>query len=174
MIYALGGVCGAHFNPAVTVATALTGYSKWGDAPGYCAAQFAGAIVAGITYSGMTGKAFPLAPGKGYSWADCAFAEIVYTFVLCFVVLNAACSKDAGKNTFGLAVGATIWAGGNAIGMVSGGSLNPAVSVGIDFAYLLKGGSFLNSIAYSGFEVIGASVAAFAFKMVRPDEVKTA
>merc|ERR1719253_409823 len=174
MIYALGNVSGAHFNPAVTVATALTGYSKWSEAPGYCLAQIAGGITAGITYTSMVGKAFPLAPGQGYSWADCAFAEVVFTFALCFVVLNAACSSGKTNNCYGLAVGASIWAGGNAIGMISGGSLNPAVSVGIDFAYLLKGGTFLNSIAYTGFEVIGASLAAFAFKVVRPAEVKTA
>merc|ERR1719263_1725351 len=55
MIYALASSSGAHFNPAVTVALTLAG------------------------------KAVPLQPGAGHSWSDAAFAEIMYTFVLCFV-----------------------------------------------------------------------------------------
>ena len=42
MIYALGGVSGAHFNPAVTVALTLAGKSPAGDIPHYMAAQLLG------------------------------------------------------------------------------------------------------------------------------------
>jgi len=177
MIYSLGGVSGAHFNPAVTLACALTSNLKWSDVPVYVIAQLLGGLVAGIEYTSMTGLAFPLSPGKGYNWLDVAVAEVVFTFVLCFVVLNTACSPANGcKGTcsqmYGLAIGFCIVAGGNAIGMVSGGSLNPAVSFGIDASYAMKGGAFLNSVAYTGFEVIGAALAAGAYRVVRPDDFK--
>merc|ERR1719446_84264 len=91
MIYALGNVSGAHFNPAVTVALMLTGKMVPAtDAMHYIPSQLAGGLAASLTYSALTGKAVPLAPGAGYSWSDAAFAEIAYTFVLCFVVLNVA------------------------------------------------------------------------------------
>jgi len=178
MIYALGHISGAHFNPAVTTALTLAGKAKPADFVPYVIAQLLGGITAGLTYSNVVGVAFPLAPGTGFSWADCAFAEIVYTFVLCFVVLNvaalakAAPMTDGGKSAqvYGLAIGFCIVTGGNAIGKISGGSLNPAVSVGIDASYAAKGGSFMNSMAYTGFELLGAALASFAFSIVRDDE----
>jgi len=178
MIYALGSVSGAHFNPAVTTALTLAGKAPWADFIPYVIAQLLGGLVAGLAYSNIVGLAFPLAPGKGYSWGDAAFAETVYTFVLCFVVLNvAALAKKApmtqgGKSTniYGLAIGFCIVVGGNAIGKISGGSLNPAVSFGIDGSYMAKGGTFANCFAYSAFELIGAAAAAGAFMMVRDDE----
>merc|ERR1719359_1674527 len=178
MIYALGSVSGAHFNPAVTTALTLAGKAPWSDFVPYVVAQLLGGLVAGLAYSNIVGLAFPLAPRKGYSWGDAAFAEIVYTFVLCFVVLNvAALAKKApmtagGKsvNIYGLAIGFCIVTGGNAIGAVSGGSLNPAVSFGIDASYMAKGGTLANCFAYSAFELVGAAIAAGAFGIVRDEE----
>ncbi|MCY4085585.1 MAG: aquaporin [Actinomycetia bacterium] len=46
MVYALGHVSGAHFNPAVTVTFALTRCSPWRQVPAYVAAQVVGALVA--------------------------------------------------------------------------------------------------------------------------------
>jgi glycerol uptake facilitator-like aquaporin len=50
--------------------------------------------------------------------------------LLCFVVLSVATTMSPSKDMFGLAIGACVTVGGFAIGGVSGGSLNPAVSVG--------------------------------------------
>merc|ERR1719395_333185 len=63
MVYALGGVSGAHFNPAVTAALTLAGKSAASDIPHYMAAQLLGGLAAGITYTGLVGKAVPLTPG---------------------------------------------------------------------------------------------------------------
>jgi len=46
MIYALGHVSGAHFNPAVTFAFALTRHFPWPRVAGYWAAQLGGALLA--------------------------------------------------------------------------------------------------------------------------------
>jgi len=182
MIYALGGVSGGHFNPAVTTALVLAKKAEAKDMPLYFAAQLLGGIVAGLTYMSTVGKAFPLGPNTaaGYNWTDAAVAEIVFTFLLSFVVLNTAAltgAKDmtaGGKATqvYGLAIGFTIVAGGFAIGGVSGGSLNPAVSFGIDTAAAVKGSSWSNCLAYTAFELIGGALAAGVFHVVRDEEFK--
>ena len=48
MIYAVGHVSGAHFNPAVTFAFALTRHFPWLRAIAYWAAQFVGAFSAAL------------------------------------------------------------------------------------------------------------------------------
>jgi len=180
MIYALGGVSGAHFNPAVTLALVIAGKEQASNIPVYMTSQVLGGLCAAITYMSLTGAVVPLAPGAGYGWSAAAFAEIVYTFVLCFTVLNVATLSgkhltNGGKaaQIYGLAIGFCIVVGGYAIGAVSGGSLNPAVSIALDATSAMKGGSFMNCLAYSAFEFIGASCAAGAFMVVRDEEFAT-
>merc|ERR1711959_529148 len=79
-----------------------------------------------------------------------AVAEIVFTFVLCFVVLSVATTKDASKDMFGLAIASCVTVGGNAIGSISGGSRN--------------------CLLYSAHEFIGAALAAGVFYATRPGE----
>jgi len=174
MIYALGSVSGAHFNPAVTLAIFLSGRGKISGGAtemfAYMGTQILAGIMAACMYTAIyDGKTFPLAPGNGFSHVEVAFAEIAFTFVLCFVVLNVATSKDASANMFGLAIGSCVTVGGNAIGAVSGGSLNPAVSFGIDFASIKING-VSNCLAWSLFEFMGAALAAAVFAGTRPGE----
>ncbi len=117
----------------------------------------------------MFGRAFNVAPGLGYSWVDAALAETLYTFMLCFVVLNVAVAQtSSGNQYFGLAIGYVIVAGGYAAGKISGGCFNPAVALGIDASSAHLG--FGWSVAYIGFELIGAALAALAYKVVHPEE----
>merc|ERR1719263_1681136 len=147
MIYALGSSSGAHFNPAVTVALTLAGRpgAEASKMAHYIGSQLIGGLAAGVTYTSLVGKAVPLQPGAGHSWSDAAFAEILYTFVLCFVVLNVATlsgqhltNGGKAKQIYGLAIGFCIIVGGYAIGAVSGGSLNPAVSFALDTSHAMK------------------------------------
>merc|ERR1719353_2195676 len=162
MIYALGAVSGAHFNPAVTLAIFLSGRGKMagaGEMGAYMGTQIVAGIMAAFTYVAIfKGDTFPLQPGAGYGHGEAAMAEIVFTFVLCFVVLSVATTKDASKDMFGLAIGS-----------ISGGSLNPAVSFGIDVGSAWINGAW-NCLLYSAYEFIGAALAAGVFYATRPGE----
>merc|ERR1719197_741010 len=164
MIYALGDVSGANFNPAVSLALLINKTLDHATAGAYMGAQIAGGIAAAFTYSAIySGKAFPLGPGAGYTTQQACTAEMAFTFVLCLVVLCAAVhptTKTA--NFFGLAIGSCVTVGGNAIGAISGGSLNPAVSFGIASAATLKHGpgNLVVAVFYTLFEFIGAGLAA--------------
>merc|ERR1719502_1605922 len=100
-------------------------------------------------------------------------AESLYTFMLCFVVLNCAASlknnpPDNGNEFFGLAIGFVIIAGGYAAGAISGGAFNPAVAFGVDVSS--AGLGFGWSFAYLAYELTGAALAALCFAVVHPEE----
>merc|ERR1719401_1837283 len=123
MIYALGDVSGANFNPAVTLAILCSklGKDSAQDVGMFMGVQIAGGVLAAFTYAGIySGQTFPLGPGAGYGWGQVAAAEIVFTLVLCLVVLCVAVSNDNGNKTmFGLAIGSCVTVGGFAIGSIS-------------------------------------------------------
>merc|ERR1719174_1057304 len=165
-IYALGGVSGANFNPAVSLSIAISsatlkgpGDMSWGKAGTYMGMQFLGGIVGAFSYAMMFWNAFNLSPAKG-AVLSAGLCEILYTFMLCFVVLNVAVArKQAGKNEFyGLAIGFCIVAGGPGVVRFGAGCFNPAVALGIDTSS--AGLGFGWCIAFTIYEFIGAALAA--------------
>jgi len=166
-IFAFGGISGANFNPAVSVALGINGNLGWKDVGIYSGVQLAGGIIAGGAYLGLFGSAFNLAPAKGFSAVSAGLCEVLYTFMLCFVVLNVAAVKKGCQPWFGLAIGFVIVAGAYGAGAVSGGCFNPAVAFGIDVSSAQLG--FGWCVAYTVFEIIGAALAAGLFKVVRPN-----
>merc|ERR1719271_2244779 len=129
MIYALGNCSGAHFNPAVTLAILASGRNiiPATEALAYMGVQVLGGICAAYMYAAMHhGATFALSPGPGFNFGHAAMAEIIFAFVLCYVVLCVASVKEPSQDMFGLAIASCVTAGGYAIGAVSGGSLNPA------------------------------------------------
>jgi len=168
MIYAVGDVSGAHLNPAVSVAISLIKQQEWGTTACYVGAQIFGGLLAAALSVGIFGSTFELAPGVGHSWIQAGLAEILYTAMLCFIVLNVACAKANADNVyFGLAIGFVIVAGGYAVGGISGANFNPAVSLSIDASGL----TLKWSLAYVAFQLVGACLAAALFSKVRPEEV---
>jgi aquaporin Z len=168
-IFVFGGVSGANFNPAVSVALGINKNLGWGDVGTYSAVQLVAGIAAGFSYTALFGKSFALGPGKGFGVGEACVAEILYTFMLCFVVLNVAALSEKGeghcKSWFGLAIGFVIVAGAYGAGAVSGGCFNPAVATGI----AVSGSSYTHLLPYFISELVGAGLAAGIFKVVRPD-----
>merc|ERR1719443_568949 len=117
----------------------------------------------------MGGRTFDLKPASA-SWPQALIAELLFTFVLCFVVLSVATTKQSLSEFFGLAIGMCVVVGGFAIGKISGGSLNPAVSFGISSAHVMNGGSFWSCLIYSIIELFAGVAAVGAFIWTQPSE----
>merc|ERR1719207_522210 len=132
--------------------------------------QILGGSMAAFTYSSlMNGETFALKPA-GYKWSQSLLAELVFTFVLSFVVLSVATVKNSLSEYFGFAIGMCVTVGGCAIGKVSGGSLNPAVSFGISTSHIIGGGGFWPCLIYSAVEIVAGAAAASVFSLTQPSE----
>jgi len=163
MIFAGGHVSGGHFNPAVTLAVWIRGKCETRDVVPYWVAQILAALAAAALVGKlkMEGAATPLALA---GWKPAFVAEFLFTFALCWVVLNVATSKGTANNSFyGLAIGMTVMTGAFAVGNVSGGAFNPAVATGISVMGLSAWGNYW--ILLAG-EVAGSVAAAAAYRFV--------
>jgi aquaporin Z len=132
MVYAGGHVSGGHYNPAVTMAALWRRRIGLGDATAYWIAQFVAGVIAAFAARAVVNPATVTAlHSSGRALVATAVVEFLFTFALCYVVLNVATSKDQLSNSFfGLAIGFTVLAGAFAVGGISGGAFNPAVSLG--------------------------------------------
>lgn len=175
MIFALGSVSGAHFNPAVTVAILLSGRGiiSVGHALIYICVQLLGGLCAAGVYALVCGSTFALAPVGRYTWLSACIVESLYTMALCYVVLNVATTaKQSGNHYFGLAIGFTVVSAALAIGGISGCSLNPAVSFGtMIMASFYKGSSALAYFPlYFFVPFVGSILGWGAFRVVRRED----
>ncbi len=135
MVYAGGHISGAHYNPAVSLAVYLRKKLSMNDLLFYWGAQLAAAVVAGFLVCYLKGEQAVEAANPEV--APAMIAEFLFTFALCYVVLNVATSrKTAGNSYFGFAIGFTVFAGAVAVGPISGGAFNPAVALGISVMQL--------------------------------------
>lgn len=161
MIFAGGHVSGGHFNPAVTLAVWLRGKCAARDVVPYWIAQLAAGAAAALIIVSLLGK-----PGLGatlYSTKASLVVEFLFTFALCWVVLNTATAKGtAGNSFYGLAIGFTVLAGAVAVGGISGGAFNPAVGLGV---FMMGLANFHQFGVYLVAELLGGGAAALAFKI---------
>ncbi len=167
MIFAGGYISGGHFNPAVTLAVWLRGKCSTADLPGYIVAQVAGAALAAVLV--LVLKEAPTPPIPQAHILQALLAEFLFTFALCYVVLNVATAKGtSGNPTYGLAIGFTVLAGAYAVGPISKGAFNPAVAVGIT---ILGISSIQDIWIFLVANFAGGAAAAFTFKFLNPEDV---
>ncbi|MBV8082978.1 MAG: MIP family channel protein [Candidatus Eremiobacteraeota bacterium] len=131
LVYALGHVSGAHFNPAVTlgfwVARAFPGERvAW-----YVISQILGAIAASILIRLMFGSAASAGVTLPASSVSTSFVlELAMTSLLVIVVMGSAVHGRATKGFAGIAIGSAIALDAIFGGPISGASMNPARSLG--------------------------------------------
>ena len=164
MIYAVGHVSGAHFNPAVTFAFALTRHFPWPRAAAYWGAQVAGAIGAAVLIRVSLGDDAQLgATLPSGSQAQSFVWELVLTFFLMFVIMAVATDTRAVGEAAAIAIGGTVGLDAMFGGPISGASMNPARSLGP----ALVGGDLHALWLYILAPLVGASVGAVAYQFVR-------
>lgn len=164
MIYALGEVSGAHFNPAVTLAFAINKSFRWQQVPAYILAQASGALSASLVLkflfpqSVLLGATLPAA-GVMQSF----LLEVILTFFLMLVILQVATgSKEQGMFA-GLAVGNVVLLEAMFAGPVSGASMNPVRSM----APAVVSGHTNHLWIYLLAPVIGAFMAVIIYKILK-------
>ena len=137
VVAAVGHVSGAHVNPAVTLGMAATGKFPWNYTPVYIGAQLVGAVLAALatwlTFGGPGRSEAKLAatyPAQGVGDLQAFVVEILITFILVFVVMAVATDERAPAAIAPIAVGFALAVGVFIAGPVTGGSVNPARSLG--------------------------------------------
>lgn len=130
MIYALGPISAAHFNPAVTLGFALAGRFPWRHVLPYWAAQFIGAILAAAVAALLYGGGFGAHVPASDHFVRNLGTEILISFLLMLVIIGVATDRRVGPTTPGLAIGLIVVCGVLIGGPITGGSMNPARSLG--------------------------------------------
>ena len=131
MIYAIGDVSGAHFNPVVTAAFAVKRLFPVDLMPLYWIAQAVGAIAGALLVRGLLGAAVQAGVSTPHvSSASALGFEVVLTTLLVTVILGTADRHRIVGTDAALAVGATIALCGLVALPLEGSSMNPARSLG--------------------------------------------
>jgi aquaporin Z len=133
MVYALRGISGAHFNPAVTVGFLLRREIEPGDALAFIAGQLTAAAAASLSLRWLLASLAPVSAGATVPEVPAAAAvaiEGAATFFLMTVILGVVRAGDAADSYAGGAIGGTVAMCALFAGPVTGGSMNPARSFG--------------------------------------------
>ena len=166
MIYAVGHISGAHFNPAVSFVFALTRHFPWSRVGAYWLAQSAGAILAAAILRGSLGNVAHVgATLPSGSQAQTFLWEVVLTFFLMFVIMAVSTDTRAIGEAAAIAIGATVGLNAMFGGPISGASMNPARSLGP----ALVSGDLHALWVYLVAPAVGAALGAIAYQFVRAE-----
>jgi MIP family channel proteins len=170
MIYATGHLCGAHINPAVTVAFTLTRHFPARDAVAYVSGQLLGAVAGALVLAAIwTSHPADLgATVPSVSAGSALVYELVLTALLMFVIMAVATDTRAVGAGAAIAIGGTVGLDALFGGPVTGASMNPARS----FGPALVAGEWQDFWVYLIGPVLGAALGAFAYQAVRGEHPK--
>lgn len=164
MIYAVGHISGAHFNPAVTFAFAIARHFPAQEVLIYWAGQLIGAgaavatmalLLPGVAGFGATVPQVPLLQAWGW--------EFMLSFFLMFVIIAVATDTRAVGTMAGAVIGATVMMNALIGGPLTGASMNPARSL----APALAEGQLTGLWIYLLAPTSGATLAALLYEWIR-------
>jgi len=139
LVYTGAHISGAHYNPAVSLAMLLRKEINISDFIKYISSQVLGASLAAYVVSIMSSNMI-VQPDLQESVAIILLAELMFTYLLVFVILNVATHPNLEGNSFyGFAIGLTVMTGAYCVGPLTGGVFNPAVSIGPSLIDLVTG-----------------------------------
>src|SRR6476619_4630685 len=171
MIYAGGHLSGGHYNPAVTLAALIRHRIGLRDALAYWLSQIGAGLIAALlvrTVIDPTQTAAATPTLNAPTLLAAFVVELLFTFALCYVVLNVATSKDHPTNSFyGLAIGFTVLAGAVAVGGISGGAFNPAVTFA---GAVMQIFAWPTLWVYLVAQLVAGAVAGLTFLALNPDD----
>ena len=175
-VSAFGGLSGAHFNPAMTLALAIIGRHPWSRVPTYWIAQLAGGLLAGVALRSVFDYALvaidkthlgTTALANGVSVPVGIGLEAILTIFLVWAVYGTVVSPLAPRIA-GFGIGLTVATGILMGGPLTGAAMNPARHV----ATAVPAVFFDNWYVYWIGPLLGAAIAALSIRYVfapRPD-----
>ncbi|XP_018478640.1 aquaporin NIP1-2 [Raphanus sativus] len=172
LVYSLGHISGAHFNPAVTIAFASCGRFPLKQVPAYVISQVIGSTLAAATLRLLFGLDQNVCSGKhdvfvgtlpSGSDLQSFVIEFIITFYLMFIISGVATDNRAIGELAGLAVGSTVLLNVIIAGPVSGASMNPGRSLGPAMVYNCYRGIWI----YIASPILGAVAGAWVYNTVR-------
>jgi glycerol uptake facilitator protein len=180
IVYAFGGISGAHVNPAVTFALAIARRFRWVDVPAYWIAQVLGGIAGAFIVAGIYGQ-----NGASINGTDILFgatkiapsindyqailAEAFITFILVTAIMAIAIDPRAPKGWSGLVIGLALGGGILITSAATGGSANFARSLGPFVASLIydtKSIPWSDLYVYAVGPLVGGAAAALIYEGV--------
>jgi glycerol uptake facilitator protein len=183
-VYAVGGITGAHINPAVTIGQLVIGGISFGDALLYWAGQFVGAFIGAVVVyihylphwretedPGLKLAVFSTGPAIRNPVAN-TVSEIIGTFVLVFGVSAILQPANEITDLGALLVGFLVFGIGLSLGGPTGYAINPARDLGprIAHAVLPIAGKGPSDWEYSWVPVVGPLIGgvlgALAFQLL--------
>ncbi|XP_004304304.1 PREDICTED: aquaporin NIP2-1-like [Fragaria vesca subsp. vesca] len=167
MIYAVGHISGAHMNPAVTLAFATFRHFPWKQVPVYALAQLIGSISASFAVSALLHpiKHVGTTSPSG-SELQALVTEIIVTFSMMFITSAVATDTKAIGELAGIAVGSAVCITSIFAGPISGGSMNPARTIGPALASAYYNGIWIYMVG----PVIGALLGAWSYSFIRVND----
>jgi aquaporin NIP len=165
MIYATGHLSGAHLNPAVTLAFALTRHFPRREALAYIGAQVLGALAAAALLLAVW-PSQPAALGTTLPSVGSGSAlvyEAALTAFLMFVIMAVATDTRAVGAGAAIAIGGTVGLDALFGGPITGASMNPARSIGP----ALVSGELHDLWIYIVAPIAGAALGALTYQLVR-------
>jgi len=175
MAYAVGGISGGHFNPAVSLGLAIAGRFEWRELIPYWVIQVIGGFVAAATLyviasgapnfvaGGFASNGYgDLSPGH-YSLLSALVAEIVLTAAFLIVILGST-SKAAPAGFAPIAIGLTLTLIHLVSIPVTNTSVNPARSTAV--AFFAQTGAVSQLWLFWVAPLVGAAVGAYIWKLL--------
>jgi glycerol uptake facilitator protein len=147
-VYLVGGISGAHINPAVTIGLAVIGKFPWDKVPGYILAQLIGGFLGGVIVwlhylphwsetedPGLKLAVFSTGPAIRSLGAN-LLSEIIGSFVLIVGILGILANNPVAGLT-PLLIGFLVWGIGISLGTTTGYAINPARDLGPRIAHFI-------------------------------------
>lgn len=164
MIYAVGHISGAHFNPAVTLAFWKTRKFPGKRVFGYICAQIGGSVIAGLVHYFIWGGEHGFGETALSINATGGFmVEFIISFALMFVIISVATDTRAVGELAGIAIGSTVALGAFVGGPLTNASMNPARSIGP----AVFTGNYSNLWLYILAPIAGAMAGAMVYEWIR-------
>jgi MIP family channel proteins len=164
MIYTVGHISGAHFNPAVTLAFAITRHFPLRQVIPYWLAQLLGGIaaMAALAYMMPIGQSYgatvpSIGVGMAFAW------ETILSFFLMLVIIAVATDTRAEGMMAGIAIGTVVALCAYLGGPLTGASMNPARSLAPALFQHTLGSLWI----YLSAPFLGATLGALAYQLMR-------